>query len=124
MTVSLFDNFDRDLGYSTNDIHYDDDDSDYQRAVELHEKLSRVSYTLTDDELESLFWTIVCDVLEKPGVDKCAIIRTQLTQDAIFNSISTHYGWNEVDTRRIGLVREYCKDLLDYIRQNPVKNST
>ena len=45
MTISFFDYFYRDLWLFTHDIN--DDDSDYQRAVELREKLSRVSYTLT-----------------------------------------------------------------------------
>ena len=124
MTISFFDSFDYD--FQLND--FDEEDSYYQRAVELREKLSRVSsYTLTDNEFQSLFWDIVHDALEKVkriDGDKCAIIRTTCSQDAICKSIATHYGWGEVDTRRLGLVREYCSSLVDYLQQSRPNSSS
>jgi len=119
ITISFFDSFDYD--FELND--FDEEDSYYQRAVELREKLAQVSYTLTDDGFGKLVDIIFRDKLETimscgDSDSQTSVIRTQLNQDAICKSIATHYGWSEVDTRRRELVRKYCNGVAEYLRQN------
>lgn len=83
ITICFFDKFDEDLQYSFDNFDPDSGDSIYQRAVELREKLSQVSYTLEDSEFLALVRALI------PTLD-----------DLDFDVIANHYGWNFVDDRR------------------------
>jgi len=93
LTVSLFDNFDRDLQWSLENFITD---SDYQRVESLHDNLSQVSYTLEDSELLAFARTLF---------PKHVVLGT--TGFELERIIATHYGWSEVNERRQTIISRH-----------------
>lgn len=87
MTICFFDFFDDDFDGMNG--FFDEEDSYYQWAMELREKLSQVSYTLEDSEFLASVRALF------PNLD-----------DLDFDVIANHYGWSEVDDRRQQVITE------------------
>ena len=104
MIISFFDSFEH--NFELDD--FDEEDSYYQQAVELREKLSQVSYTLEDDEfvklVEIIFARAAGKLFETSGNSDD---EQELSLGDICNPIATHYGWSKVDERRQNLIFQH-----------------